>query len=214
MSTVHNPNSEKWETLASNVIYHLNSDYHLSDDEIPSKKTNSVPETILYLQRDSDKEYVNGQKEYGNSIYKTNDDRVCWEYNQEGADDHSVVSVDDMIDMLMKAKKDLGGDARVSFTSTFTQESEWRVGGTDTWEYEVTAWKKTPETWEGYYERLCKFRDNFEKKIKDTAAEDALIKEFAPDMDIKMLSESERRELLLSIYRIKAIRSKKNEREK
>lgn len=210
MSTVHNPNSEKWETLANNVIYHLKSDYHLSDDEIPKKAIHSVPETVIYLQRDVDKEYVDGQKEYGNSIDKTNDDRVCWQYNQEGADDHSVVSVDDMISMLMKVKKEVGSDARLSFISRFTEESEWRIGGSDTWEYEVTAWKKTPETWEAYYERLCKFRDNLEEKIKKTKEEDDLIKNVLPeDVDIKTLTESERRELLLSIYRINAIKNKK-----
>lgn len=210
MSTVHNPNSEKWETLANNVIYHLKSDYNLSDDEIPKKLVHTVPETVLYLQRDAEKDCVDEEKFYGNSIKKTNDDRVCWQYDKYNADGHSIVSIDDMIDMLMQAKKEVGGDARLSFNRIFTEESEWRVGGSDTWEYEVTAWKKTPETWEGYYERLCKFRDNFEEKLKKTKEEDALLKEAVPDMDIKMLSEAERRELLLSIYRINAIKRQKS----
>lgn len=209
MSTVHNPNAQKWEDLANNVKYHLRSDFHLSDDEIPEKAIHSIPESLVRLKRYDESEYADGEGVYGTVFDEVKpSDKVLW-LNRKKSADNSIIGINDMIELLNEAKKKYGEDARLGFWSDFDERSEY-FNCLDEYSYGVQVYHDVPETWEFYYDRLVKFRDELEQKINQKAEEDALIKEFAPDINIKMLAQNERRELLLSIYRIKAIRGKNN----
>lgn len=209
-NTVHNPNSEKWETLANNVKYHLRSDFHLSDDEIPEKEIHSIPEMLIYLTRYDETEYAEGEGIHGTIFNEvTPSNKVYWK-KKKSCDD-SIININDMIELLNEAKQKYGEDARLAFHSHYDDNSDYYTGRSDEYTYEVDVVHDVPETWESYYDRLKKFRDELEQKTNKKAIEDALIKEFAPDITISMLSESERLELLLSIYRIKAIGKSKNE---
>lgn len=209
MSTVHNPNAQKWEDLANNVKYHLRSDFHLSDDEIPEKAIHSIPELLVRLERYDESEYADGEGVYGTVFDEVKpSDKVLW-LNRKKSADNSIIGINDMIELLNEAKKKYGEDARLGFWSDFDERSEY-FNCPDEYSYGVQVYHDVPETWESYYDRLVKFRDELEQKINQKAEEDALIKEFAPYINIKMLAQNERRELLLSIYRIKAIRGKKN----
>lgn len=210
MSTVHNPNSEKWEDLANNVKYHLRSDFHLPDDEIPEKEIHSIPNTLIYLTRYDKTEYAEGEGIHGTIFDEVSPSKkVLWK-KKKSCDD-SIININDMIELLNEAKQKYGEDARLAFHSHYDDNSDYYTGHSDEYTYEVDVVHDVPETWESYYDRLKKFRDELEQKTNKKAIEDALIKEFAPDITIKMLTETERMELLLSIYRIKAIRGKKNE---
>lgn len=204
MSTVHNPNAQKYEDLANNVKYHLRSDFHLLDDEIPKKEVHSIPESLVTLERYEESEYADGEGVYGTIFDEVApSDKVLW-VNKKKSFDNSIIDINDMIELLNEAKQKYGEDARLGFWSDFDERSEYS-NCPDEYSYGVQVYHDVPETWEAYYDRLKKFRDDLEKKSNKKIEEDALIKEFAPDITINMLSESERRELLLSIYRIKAI---------
>lgn len=204
MSTVHNPNAQKWEDLANNVKYHLRSDFHLSDDEIPEKLIHSLPESLVSLERYDESEYADGEGVYGTIFDGVSpSDKVLW-VNKKNSADNSIIGINDMIELLNEAKKKYGEDARLGFWSDFDERSEYS-NCPDEYSYGVQVYHDVPETWEAYYDRLMKFRDDLEKKANKKNEEDALIKEFAPDINIKMLAQNVRSDLLLSIYRIKAI---------
>lgn len=213
MSTVHNPNNEKYEELANNVKYHLRSDFSLPDDEIPEKEIHSIPETLIYLTRYDETEYSEGEGVFGNVFDEVSpSNKVLWK--KKKSSDDSIININDMIELLNEAKQKYGEDARLAFHSRYDDNSDYYTGRSDEYSYEVDVIHEVSETWESYYDRLKKFRDDLEKKTNRLVEEDALIKEFAPDITISMLSESERRELLLSIYRIKAIRKNGNKQNK
>lgn len=204
MSTVHNPNAQKYEDLANNVKYHLRSDFHLLDDEIPKKEIHSIPESLVTLERYEETEYADGEGVYG-TIFDEDvpSDKVLW-VNRKNSFDNSIIAINDMIELLNEAKQKYGEDARLGFWSDLDERSGYS-NGPDEYSCGVQVYHDVPETWEAYYNRLKKFKDDLEKKSNRKAEEDALIKEFASDIVISKLTENERRELLLAIYRIKAI---------
>lgn len=193
-------NTSKWETKANNIIYNLKNDFNLTDDDIPQKKKIWVPESVVWLSRDVDDEYPECGQEHG-TVFSHPDDRVVWEKSEDGPS-HDIISIDDMIDVLQEAKKKFGGDARLQFESNFDEQSNYRVNGYDTWDYEVSAWHKVDETWEAYYKRLMKLYNDLVDKQHKKTIEDQKIKRFLPDIDIDSLTQSKRIQIIAGINNI------------
>lgn len=208
-NTVHNPNNEKWEVLANNVKHQLKSEFNLNDDKIPQKKIHCIPESLIRLDRYDSSEYSEGEGVYGTVFDEVSPSpKVLWTNNSKC--DNSIISINDMIELLNEAKEKYGEDARVGVFSDFYERSEYS-NCPDEYSYCVQVYHNVEETWEGYYERLEKLKEDIKKNANKKAEEEALIKEFAPDVDAKKLSPSQRQELLLSIYRIKAIQKEQEQ---
>lgn len=187
---------DKNEEAVLSIIHKLKNEIGLRDTEIPKRRVNHLCKNIIWFEKYDDDEYDDGEEVLGHTFHKdVVDNRISWSKDRE-CPNNSIVSVDDMIDILKEAREKFGGNARLLFDSEFRNASDYCIGASDRYEQSVYAVIDEEESWENYRKRLDKFY-YFAKRMHDKKKdEDELIRKYAPKVDISSLTDAQRTQIL------------------
>ena len=191
---------DKNEEAALTVVNKLKNEIGMSDVEIPKRRVKHPFNVIIWFEKYDDDEYDDGEQVFGHTFQKdVADKRISWSKDHEHPN-NSIVSVDDMIDILNEAREKFGGNARLLFGSVFDNASDYCAGARDRYAQSVTVVMDEEESWEKYRERLEKFY--YSAKADKKKDEDAMIHKHAPEVDINSLTVAQRSQILSACYNI------------
>ena len=157
---------------------------------------------IIWFAKYDDDEYDDGEEVLGHTFKKdVADKRISWSKDHEHPN-NSIVSIDDMIDILKEAREKFGGNARLLFSSVFDNASDYCIGARDRYEQCVTVMMDEEESWEKYRGRLEKFYHSAKATYNKKKDEDELICTHAPGVDINSLTNAQRSQILGACYNI------------
>lgn len=193
---------DKNEEAVLSIIHKLKNEIGLNDTEIPKRRVKHPFTDIIWFEKYDDDEYDDGEQVLGHTFQKdVVDKRISWSKDHE-CPNNSIVSVDDMIDILKEAREKFGGNARLLFDSEYSNASDYCVSARDRYEQSVSVVIDEEESWEKYRQRLDKFYYSAKAKADKKKDEDALIRKYAPEVDISSLTAAQRSQILGACYNI------------